>query len=610
MSRTLSTNRGASDSKNASERPGRNQNARHTQRTAVEETRAEPQPRTTSTALGSSAHGRPRFCVTIARRRSCRNEARSSRAGMRGDAFAALRLGSSQRHRDVGRAFVLQMKKILLSVCLSTAAVAQCNTWYVDPTTGSNLNPGTLSQPFLTLTYAAGVAASSAGIDTIVLLPGEYNDVNEAWPLNLPAGVSLQGTSALNTILINRDSSNRSVLRFEPPELDAYDGTVVDGVTIVGRRRCVEITDALVTLETEEFRVRSNPTFANCFLLDSEVAAVDISVQPGNIYLPHDADNNGLVENRPKFINCTIVTSIIGVLNRIEVTPGEESWGESEPGLLNVLLSDNSFSDLEGIDSLDVITCAFATADAAGVSPIKAGRVLPTPVFNTTTNPPLYVDAAGLGIALTPIDIRVLPTSPAIDTGSQPALAWGNGTTGQQTFMCTIDIWDTDCECYGNPRVEREAIDIGADESGVQIVAGYQRGTTILNNGGNSPFPGQIRIWLNPFPAFPANNYVGNFAINSWSIAALFWQLWAPTTIQNVRSFLSSPATPVAGLGTLWMLVTPQTVTFPLNFVNPVTPVNLSVPLGGPRVQFNMQALPTQGALTRNLSNLQTFFAP
>jgi len=478
-----------------------------------------------------------------------------------------------------------------------------CNTWYVDPVNGSNANNGTLFMPLATLREAMNRSGGSAGPDGIVLLPGEYNSANENWPLTVLDDVSIQGTDALNTVLIG--TSGTSVLRFEAMAPGYYNNTVVDGVTIVGQNRCIEITDGV--MPDEGFRVASSPTIANCFLIDSTIAAIDISVNVGMPWPADDFDSNGLVENRPKIINCTIVTSIIGILNRIN---GMDGWGESEPGLLNVLLSNNVFSDLEGIDSLDVITCAFATADQAGVSPIKAGRVLPVPVFNTQTNPPVYIDT-GLGLALTPLDLRVRPISPAIDAGSLPALVWMNGTTGRRFFLCTMDIFDTDCEGYGNPRVARNAIDIGADESGELIIAGYERGTTDLNNSFNSTFNGQQAIFCNPFQPF-VGPYSAIIAAN-WlqNIPGLgFWLPWEPPTIQHVRPILTIAPTPVPPLGDLLLALSggPNEISFTLNFTAPNNPVLLNVPPAAQRLQFNYQALPFQGAVNRTFTNLQSNF--
>jgi hypothetical protein len=505
--------------------------------------------------------------------------------------------GSVQRVKD--------MRISAFAFAVACVAHAQepipCNTFHVDPVRGNDTWPGTWTQPLQTLTAAAAQAAASAGIDTIVLFPGLYETL-ETWPLTMPAGVSIQGTSALNTVLRSQSFAHSSVLRFQPSTPTAYDDVVVDGVTILAYNRCVEIVDA----DVGEYRVRANPTIANCFLStydDVTSGAVDMLVTPGGTPYPgHDVSLNGLVEHRPKIVNCTFVRSRIGVLNRVAQA---NSVGESQPGLLNCLFSNNTLTDLEGIDAGDVITCAFATANAGGLSaPIGAP---PNRVFDTATFPPRYVET-DFTLVLMPIDLRLRPGSPAIDVGSMPALAWPNGTTGNRFFGCSGDIFDADCEGYGNVRVARNGIDIGADESAELIIAGYQRGTTRLNFGNQNPFPNnQFAIWLNPYPPLPAGNYDGSFAINSVANSVgFFWLPWDPQTIHGLRGLRTTAATATSA-GTLWMDLNGAS-SIVLSFTSPTTPLMLPIVLTSPDTQLNWQALPYQGSATSVLTNLQTLF--
>lgn len=469
-----------------------------------------------------------------------------------------------------------------------------CNTWFVDPVNGNNADPGTLLQPWQTLTFAMAQAALSNGIDTIVLLPGLYSAL-ETFPIQMAPDVSIQGTSALDTV-IRAPSPASSALRFEPTQVNAYDQVVVDGVTIVGQLRCVEIDDGVV----DGLTVRANPTLANCFLIDSAITAVDILIEDVAPPLPaHDLNGDGFVENRPKLINLTIITSGTGVLNRASTASGVDPASLSEPGLLNVLLSNNG-TDLNGIDAGDVITSAFRSA----INPIG---MPPVPVFDTFLNAPQYIEI-NLNLAQQPFDLRVRPGSPAIDAGSLPPLVWPNGTTGQSLFACTVDIFDADCEGYGNPRVERLAIDIGADESGQLIIAGYDRGTRMLTGSFLSTSPGQVEFYLNPFPAFPAGGYSGVLLANLFAPAP-FWQPWSPISIQGVRSMLSTPATPTP-FGTQWADFSFGTSVIQ-NWTTPPTPFVLPIPPGFPgpmTVQFNWQCLPFQinNPVIGTLSNLQT----
>ncbi len=500
------------------------------------------------------------------------------------------------------------MKILAPTLLLAGFATAQdaipCNTIHVDPVNGSDTNPGQWLSPLRTLTAAVALATNSAGHDTILLRPGFYEHTVESYPLTMPAGVSIQGTSALNTILRSRDPLHSSVLRFVPTTATAYDDVVVDAVTIIGVNRGIEIVDGVV----DGFRVRANPTVANCFLSTSEEAtggAIDMRVTPGGTPFPgHDLSGNGLVEHRPKVVNCTIVNSRLGIFNRVAQTP---SSGESQPGLLNCLLSNNVLADLEGIDAGDVITCAFATANTAGLSaPIG---VQPVPVFDTTVFPPVYVET-NLNIVLSPHDLRVQPGSPAIDSGSLPSLVWPNLTTGSRFFACTVDVFDADCEGYGNPRVARNGIDIGADESGELIIGGYQRGTTELNLNGNSPYGGLMPIWVNPFPPLPPGSFSAGFATTALPTVPPigFWLLWEPPGIQGLRGLLTVAPTFFPGIGTQWMDLTSAATFTPPAFTSPATPLMLPIVLTAPVQQMEWQALPFQGSTTSLMTNLQTLF--
>ena len=62
-------------------------------------------------------------------------------------------------------------------------------TFYVNPETGSNANPGTATEPFKTITHA--LSQASAG-SLIQLRMGQYSS-EETFPLTVPAGVKLVG---------------------------------------------------------------------------------------------------------------------------------------------------------------------------------------------------------------------------------------------------------------------------------------------------------------------------------------------------------------------------------------------------------------------------------
>lgn len=499
-----------------------------------------------------------------------------------------------------------QLALVTLAGASSLLAQGSCTTWYVEPVRGLNTGTGLSPfDPFATLTFALAQADLSVGRDVVVLLPGEYNSTNEAYPLEVPANVSIRGTSALNTVL-RLTSGGGPILRFAPKGIDDHDQTVVDAVSFVGPF-CVQILEGV---NDDDLAIRSNPTFSNSFFIDGAPWSVDIVVTGSNPpFDDHDLDGNGLIEHRPKFLNCTFAAHFIGINNR--TVPGSDgSIGESEPGLLNCLFSDASGSDLHGVDSLDVQSSAFATVDATmflGAGFIKPPGVAPTPVFNTTVNPPQYIET-NLGPAITPFDLRVRPTSPAIDVGSRPpTLAWANGTTGQSTFSCgansTIDVFDTDCEGYGNRRLERNGIDIGADESGELIIFGYRTGTTTFR------FPDAIEVFVNPFPSF-VGGFDAVFGISTAQSIPLVEWLEVANPTEQVRALQTIEPFALPPLGTLLIDTSaPGYLTGTLPVANPnVSFVLGSAPVTANEFVFNYQVVPVQTPILRTLTNLQSTF--
>lgn len=67
------------------------------------------------------------------------------------------------------------MRKIIFILLLFVNSVCQANTYYVS-TTGSNSNPGTLAEPFLTITYAESQLSDGVSGDTIFIRVGTYNE--------------------------------------------------------------------------------------------------------------------------------------------------------------------------------------------------------------------------------------------------------------------------------------------------------------------------------------------------------------------------------------------------------------------------------------------------
>ncbi len=485
-----------------------------------------------------------------------------------------------------------------------------CTRHYVDPVRGMDTNSGLFGSPLRTLRMAMTRAGMTPGADTIILLPGEYSPQGSGdfWPLRVLERVSIQGTNVLNTVL--RDTTNSLVfLEFVPTSATSYDETVIDGVTFAGGAVHLDIKDGLANRKV----VRSNPTVANCFLLDAAYTSISMTNPQGLLgFLPttgHDLNMDLLVEHRPKIINCTFRLNGIGIFNGSKAfSPVQSTRAASEPGIVNSLFAGNGF-DLEGIDSLQVITSAFDSVNVRGSSTPLRG-IVPIPVF-VPAGRPLFFD---MGIpATTALDQRLVPymmgaANPAIDTGSL-GLLWPNGTVGQTLFPCSINIRDTDGEGYGNPRIERMAIDIGADESGQLQIAGYIRGTTDFTgpNGTNNV----ASFWGNPFPPFATAPFTGTtfFALLDTAAVVTPWTTWFPVQVDGARAITTTAPTVLPPFGTQ-LVSAPAGSSIDFAFTTPTVPVPVPMPQAGATPWlFSAQLLPWQvGGSVGVLSNQQTFF--
>ncbi len=117
--------------------------------------------------------------------------------------------------------------------------------YYVNPTNGADTNPGTLSLPFKTLTYALKVAAGFGTTNTINALAGTYNTASgETFPLLMVDKVTLAGAGSGTTMISGGGNYSlfgvaRNTTLVFPPAVTS----TVSGFTITGGTTAIAIMD-------------------------------------------------------------------------------------------------------------------------------------------------------------------------------------------------------------------------------------------------------------------------------------------------------------------------------------------------------------------------------
>jgi hypothetical protein len=162
----------------------------------------------------------------------------------------------------------LPMRTIRFAVfvaALLAAASLHATTYYVAPALsgGSNTNPGTLSQPFLTIQYAVG--AMHPG-DTVYVRAGTYNEYVTIWGFNPTPPVNSPVTYVVNY----------------PNE-----APVIDGTGLTGKNAMVAIGGGTAYVHFDGFEVRSSAT-AGIMVYDGNNIAIKYNTV-------HDCQNWGIV---------------------------------------------------------------------------------------------------------------------------------------------------------------------------------------------------------------------------------------------------------------------------------------------------------------------------
>lgn len=466
--------------------------------------------------------------------------------------------------------------------------VPYCPRFYVDPNSGSDNNPGTLAAPFGTIQFAIDAAAQVKPA-TVILLPGIYSAFSpnsQFFPLIMQDDVSLQGTSMMNTVL---DGSGWSdIMWFYNPTGEPtkkFADTVVDGLTLQNGMTAAHMVDEFTTIKV---------TFANCNLVCNEYGVKMLAIDLGPDASPDDTDNDGFVEFRPRFMHCTIAHNTVGVLDQTTAFP---SFGESDSAFINCIVWRNTCSDFEGIDAGDVNTVAYELSDACGLSFASSTppSVLPMALFNESD---VWVNAASR-------DYRQIPQAPTVDIGTA-GISVPNGTSIKTLFPCDVNIRDADGEEFGNVRLERGVFDIGSDELGELIVAGYIPNTTRFGTDAGGNVFNTAVTWVTP--SINLGSPLGGMFVNGVAPALNYLQ-WLPNVTPGTRPNGTIRPIQYQNFGILWINQNTWLPPFNVSLAGPGAPFTTTLTLPPADTLLNFQVLPRNPATGQfaPLSNLQSY---
>ncbi len=449
-----------------------------------------------------------------------------------------------------------------------------CNTIYVspDPTIGNNLNPGTIKEPFLNIQDAIWEASLNLPA-VVVLLPGTYSQSTnyEYFPIEMQEDVSIQGTSAMNTIL-DGEGYGDDLLWFYGMYGNFHE-TYVDGITLRRGRNAV-------TMESEFDPV--GPTISNCFITENSIGV--------RMYAIWDYDTQSYPHFFPRIVNNTIVENEIGVLDDTKVLPPPfngpyDGKGVAQSAIINNIILFNSDVDLSGPDASDVKSCVFVTQNP---NKIVGGIPLTWSWANTLTLLNTFVNSLDG-------DYRLLPRTLVEDIGTLDLFV-DNGNEVTQVSPCGMDILDFDGEGYGNERLRLE-LDLGADERDDMIIAGYKPWTTSFDQTYNT-------MHINIDPKLSVGNMLN----------ARLWFGRGDARWNKIRVAPGARAKGTArkattlNFGNLWIQRNSQIISHAVQ-VHANSWFSLPVPSVSVPCHWNVQSLSSGSTQTTNLSNLQSFIA-
>lgn len=415
--------------------------------------------------------------------------------------FTRRKVSSAIAARFSKPVFVTAM--VFVTAWVSVASGQGDREIYVDPVRGNDLSNSGLvtSAAFRTITHALMQAQPE---NVIVLLPGKYSPSTnfETFPLNMKDGVSIQGTSALNTVIDCELSPVGLRFAFQNSPSGDFEGTYFDGFMITNAERAITLDSNTVSYK---------PTFSNLFIVDNSVGIfMRAVVLTGGMTSPDDTDQNNFVEHRPRLVNLTIADNDIGISDQAQ-TGSTILWGEADPAIANCLF--DNMLDLDGTDLNDLVagddglklSNVFDSYESSATR-IKQGRKSPASgslPFVESSTLDVFVNRSTLDYRLNPASFSSAVVY-LVDQGLgfNSELGFHKGLTQIEPFGERGEmIWDMDCEGHGNNRMVGGGHDIGADELGGLVIAGYLRGTTTFLQ-----FT-QADVWVTPTDGQPASQY-------------------------------------------------------------------------------------------------------
>lgn len=183
----------------------------------------------------------------------------------------------TSRHARLSHALRCTVVVALVALMVPTAVPTTANglsaTFWVDAVKGLDTNTGTEAAPLKTITKALEVASS---LDTLMIMPGEYDTGNgEMFPL-VASGESLMGVQGADITRIISDGASR-VMYWNPTDAGDY----IEGLTFTGGG--VDQAAALYALINNGLSASDTPRITECVFGDNDAKSNAGAVWVGSV---------------------------------------------------------------------------------------------------------------------------------------------------------------------------------------------------------------------------------------------------------------------------------------------------------------------------------------